>query len=78
MRTICAAGMAASSGSVCSESRGAGTPWDTSCPHKWSAHWKPDLADTGEQRDKLIHTIGNLTDVAVAAYHLSRYVRAEG
>lgn len=30
-------------------------------PRKWSAHWKPDLVDTDEQRDRLIHTLGNLT-----------------
>lgn len=30
-------------------------------PRKWVAHWKRDLVDTDEQRDKLVHTFGNLT-----------------
>jgi Protein of unknown function (DUF1524) len=30
-------------------------------PRKWLAHWKPDPVDTAEQRDKLVHTLGNLT-----------------
>lgn len=30
-------------------------------PRKWLAHWMPDAVDTPEQRDKLIHTLGNLT-----------------
>jgi hypothetical protein len=30
-------------------------------PRKWAAHWKPDPAGTAEQRDRLVHTLGNLT-----------------
>lgn len=30
-------------------------------PRKWAAHWKPDPIDTADQRDKLVHTLGNLT-----------------
>lgn len=30
-------------------------------PRKWAAHWKPDPRDTADQRDKLVHTLGNLT-----------------
>jgi hypothetical protein len=30
-------------------------------PRKWSMHWKPDPIDTADQRDKLLHTLGNLT-----------------
>jgi hypothetical protein len=30
-------------------------------PRKWSTHWKSDPVDTDEQRDKLVHTLGNLT-----------------
>jgi hypothetical protein len=30
-------------------------------PRKWLAHWTPDPVDSSELRDKLIHTLGNLT-----------------
>jgi hypothetical protein len=30
-------------------------------PRKWAAHWQPDPVDTADHRDKLVHTLGNLT-----------------
>lgn len=30
-------------------------------PRKWAAHWKADPLDSADQRDKLVHTLGNLT-----------------
>lgn len=30
-------------------------------PRKWHAHWESDLIYTDDQRDKFVHTLGNLT-----------------